>query len=253
MTVSALALAIAALGAPQVQDRGAGPSPAPPVPVLTSVESGMFPQEWTNHEIAAKAESLGADQMERSVNLVREAMAPYPLSLLKKEVRKVYVLKTLKFYGLDYGGTNSSDTVYLTNQGPELGYTDAYVRGSFHHEFSSILLRNHPRFLDQAAWKATVPADFHYGAGGTEALRAGKASISEDPDLAKRGFLTQYSTASQEEDFNMLAEGLFSGEHRFWTLVDGHELLKEKVQVVISFYAKLDARFDEAFFRSLKP
>ncbi|MBS1715951.1 MAG: hypothetical protein JST30_16610 [Armatimonadetes bacterium] len=253
MTVSALALAVAALGAPQVHDRGAAPSPAPAVPVLTSTEAGMFPREWTNHEIAAKAESLEAKEAERSLALVRQAMDAYPTGLLRREVRKVYVLKSLKFYGLDYGGTNSSDAVYLTNQGPELGYTDSYVRGSFHHEFSSILLRNHPTFLDQVSWKASVPNDFQYGSGGTEALRAGKASISEDPALAKRGFLTQYSTASQEEDFNMLAEGLFSGERRFWNLVDEHALLKAKVQVVVSFYAKLDPRFDEPFFRSLKP
>ena len=70
--------------------------------------------------------------------------------------------------------------------------------------------------------------------------------------MAKKGFLTQYSTASQEEDFNMLAEGLFSGEPGFWTLVDEHALLKAKVSVVLGFYSKLDPQFDEAFFKSLR-
>lgn len=229
------------------------PTGRPGVDIDVATSPSMFPDSWTKAPINAKAVPLADEESDRSMGLVRKALANYPASLLQKELKKVYVCQSIQFYGLDYGGTNSTDTVYLTNQGPERGYTDAYIVGSFHHEFSSILLRNHYSSLDEKAWMKCNPADFQYGSGGTDALRSGRASTKFDPKLAEQGFLTQYSQASLEEDFNMTAEGLFSGQPAFWSIFDEHPRFRRKAKLVVSFYAILNGQFNEAYFRSLVP
>lgn len=223
------------------------------IEITVETDSAMFPESWTKSPINAKAERLSVDESDRSITLVKKALSLYPDALLQGELKKVYVCRSIQFYGLDYGGTNSLDSVYLTNQGPTKGYTDSYIVGSFHHEFSSILLRNHFSNLDQSAWAKTNPSDFKYGAGGTEALRSGKASTKYDSTLAAKGFLTQYSQASQEEDFNMTVEGLFSGNSAFWSIYDTCSKFRAKAKLVVSFYSKLNRQFDEAYFRALVP
>ncbi len=221
------------------------------IPVIFVAEDGMFPTDWLTPQINAKAVSLEDTQRQRSSDLLKKAMALYPVKLLKTELSRVYVCKKINFYGLDYGGTNSSDTVYLTNDTPAMGYTDRFFEGSFHHEFSSILLRNHSAFFDEKGWRGANPVGFKYGDGGISALRTGVDNTEIDGELAKTGLLTQYSEASVEEDFNMMVENLFTGGKRFWRLADTYEPLMKKATITIGFYGKLDPLFTEEYFRKL--
>lgn len=223
------------------------------IPVSFLAENGMFPKEWTVEPINAVSADLDVPERERSAKVVLAAMAVYPAEFLKRELKAVYVTASIEFYGLAYGGTNSLDTVYLSNKGAAKGYSDAYIWGSFHHEFSSILLRNHPKLLDDKAWAAANPQGFSYGQGGTEALRDGKASTKYDPALAALGFVAEYAKASFEEDFNMIAEGLFSGNPEFWKLVDENPNLATKARLAMGFYQKLLPEYTEDRFRGLVP
>jgi len=220
------------------------------VQIVLEVDADMFPQSWKDSPINAKAKPLEPGEVGRSAKLVQSALAIYPPEVLKSDLRKVFVCRSIDFYGLTYGGTNSFDTVYLTNNGTGLGYTDSYITGSFHHEFSSILKRNHPTLLDERAWNGANPPEFKYGHGGTEALRMGQASTRLDVTLAGEGFVAQYAKASVEEDFNMVVEGLFSGNPEFWKMVDGHSRLKVKMALAVKFYKTLNPIFTESFFRS---
>jgi len=251
MTLVALLLASAAFAQEPAPKPNHVTDPRSGVPIVLAVEEGMFPESWLGSDINAKATSLDPAQADRSVKLVEQALAKYPVEFLKKELKKVYVCQSIQFYGLQYGGTNSLDTVYLTNQGPGKGYNDAYITGSFHHEFSSILLRNHAAEFDDSAWKSANAKGFKYGQGGTAALRNGQASTKYDPTLASSGFLTQYSQASVEEDFNMIVEGMFSGDKEFWALVDKHSRIKDKVALAVKLYSGFDKQFSEGFFRAL--
>lgn len=218
--------------------------------IVCKNEPDMFPQSWMTEEIDAKSVPLDASEVARSQKAVIQALDCYPAKALKS-LKVIYVSKEISFYGLGYGGTNSLDTVYITNDGPSKGYTDDYIRSTVHHEYSSILLRNFSSYLDQAAWTKTLPPSFTYRQGGTESVRTGTASTRYNPDFMKDGFLAQYATSSQEEDFNMTAEGLFSANPKFWAAVDQYPLLKGKVQIVVNFYKKLDPAFTETFFRTI--
>ena len=219
--------------------------------IVLETEAEMFPKSWLESPINAKAKPLDTDQVDRSGSLVTKALDYYPAEVLKSALTKVYVCRSIEFYGLEYGGTNSLDCVYLTNAGEPKGYSDSYIVGSFHHELSSIFLRNHPENLEDKAWNDCNPEGFKYGQGGTEALRSGQDSTQMDETLAAKGFLAQYAQASLEEDFNMTVEGLFSGNARFWKLVDEHERFRSKARIAIKFYSKLDPVFTETHFRNL--
>ncbi|MBL8064431.1 MAG: hypothetical protein JNM34_01105 [Chthonomonadaceae bacterium] len=222
----------------------------PSVKIVTTTSDEMFPASWRKDPVNAGAQELEKSEVSRSIAIVSRALALYPNDFLEKELKTVYVCKSIKFYGLSYGGTNSLDAVYLTNQGSEQGYTDKYIFGSFHHEFSSVLLRNHPDQLDARQWSKSNPVGFRYGDGGTEALRSGKASTEYEATLAKRGFLTEYSQASLEEDFNMIVEGMFSGDPVFWQFCGRFPKLAKKQQLAAEFYRKLVPGFTSTFFRS---
>lgn len=227
------------------------PALDPGVPVLTEFTAETFPASWQTADIRATAVSLSAEERARSLKVVAKAFSRYPDAVLDRELERVFVLRRINFYGLDYGGTNSSDTVYLANDGAANGYTDSYLEAAFHHELSSIVLRNHMARFDVDGWKAANPTGFRYGDGGTAALRTGQASTAVDERLMADGFVSQYSKASLEEDFNMVAECLFMGRESFWRGVDRHPALAKKAQLAIALYGTLDPVFNEAWFRTL--
>lgn len=222
-----------------------------PVPIYTAVRPGMFPSAWNAREISPIASSLEPEEVNRSFAVLDRAMEKYPEGLLKRNLKKVYVVRRLSFYGVPYGGTNSSDTIYLANAGREMGFSDRFLEESFHHEFSSILLRNYPSLFDRRAWLAANPTGFKYLGDGTMAVRSGSASTKASPRLQQDGFMAQYAMASIEEDFNMIAEALLTGNTDFWRAVRGSPRLKQKADVAIKFYNSLSGSFNETAFKAL--
>ncbi len=227
--------------------------PRTQIPVFTTVHGEMFPESWRKAPISAEATALESKETARSLKVVLRSMEKYPAGVLKQNLKEVYVSKRIAFYGLVYGGTNSLDVVYVSNDGEVKGFTSEYIQGAFHHEFSSILLRNFGANLDMKAWRASQPSGFKYRGDGTSSLREGTASTRYEAEYHKQGFLAQYATSSLEEDFNMMAEGMLTGNPDFWKAIDAHPLLKSKLAAVAKFYGKLDPVFTESYFRKLTP
>jgi hypothetical protein len=223
-----------------------------PVKVFTTLSSDMFPQSWRGGDIDAKATALAPEEVDRSLRLVRLALTRYPEPVLNKNLRRIYLVRDLLFFGVPYGATNSLDCLYLCNRGVREGFTDWYLESSVYHEFSSILLRNYPKFWDEKAWLAANPKGFHYLGDGTQAIRQGAASLDRDPKLYRLGFLTAYSQASVEEDFNVMTESLFMGDSGFWRAVDTYPRLRKKLEVALKLYGGIDRQFTESRFRKLR-
>ena len=108
--------------------------------IIFTADGNIFPSSWYGSGIDAKAESLSAGEIERSKRIIITALDKYPTQLLKNNLKSVYVLKSMSFYGVNYGGTNlPPDIVYAANDGVGMGGTDIVVEQTFHHEFSSVL------------------------------------------------------------------------------------------------------------------
>ncbi len=223
------------------------------VAVVFNYTPAIFPDSWRTEQINAFAVPINPEEIERTKNMAIVSLYQYPVAMLASNLKAVYYLKEMKFYNTPFGGTNSSGNLYLTNDGFSNGYTNDYLEQTFHHEFSSILFRNHPEFLDIAAWnKSNVPG-FIYNdpADGVGAIQKNQSAQNIDTALCRKGILTQYALSAMENDLNTLAQNLFCPNKDFWKVVDKYPRLKTKVLLMISFYNKFSAVYTENYFRRL--
>lgn len=211
-----------------------------------------FPETWRLTPVNAEGEEIAPPEVDRSKWIMIKALGKYGVDLLEYNLKAVYFLKSMRFFNVGYGGTNSSDALYMTNNGYSLGYTDRYIEQTFHHEFSSILFRNYSQVLDTIAWKRANDPTFDYNdpESGVGAIRTGRSSQLPDTALAKYGFLTEYSMSSLENDINTLAQNLFLPDPGFWSIFDKYPKIRTKTRLLILFYNKLDDLYTEQYFRS---
>lgn len=219
------------------------------IEIFCGVRDTMFPESWRKDPINGKATPVPSTEVVRSLDLISKAFSYYPPELLKSKLKTVYVSRTIEFYGLSYGGTNSEDCIYITNGGLIEGFSDQYVEQTIHHEFSSIILREYWNSFPYDVWMNSLPKGFKYRGDGVQSLREGTSDTNQKDEFVRDGFISQYSTSSIEEDFNMLAQNLFMGSPKFWKAYDEYPMLKKKTDLVISVYKGASPRFTKSWFR----
>ncbi|GAB2834008.1 hypothetical protein [Ferruginibacter profundus] len=221
------------------------------VAIVFSYAPEIFPDTWRTAEINAIGRAILPAEIERTKEVAIKALRKYPTPLLAANLKAIYFLKDMEFFKTPFGGTNSSDNLYITSDGISNGYTNDYIEQTIHHEFSSILFRNHPGYLDTAAWNKANEPGFLYNdaAGGVGAIQNNQSSQDVDTMLCKKGILTQYALSAMENDLNTLAQNLFRPNVGFWKAVDKYPRLKTKVMLLISFYAKFNPAYRESYFR----
>lgn len=221
------------------------------VKIVFEVTADVFPSSWYGGEINAKAESLSLSEQTRSAKIVKKAISKYPDKLIKSNLHKVYVFKSLEFFGVPYGGTYTTGKIYLANNGVLNNYTDEYIERGFHEEFSSILKNNYSQFFEEDLWKTINGNGFIYNSlNGYEAIQSGHSSEGPDKEVYEKGFLTEYGMSTMENDFNSFAKQLFLPDKNFWKVTEDYEKLMKKRDLVINFYNKIDTIFTKDFFKN---
>jgi len=221
------------------------------IDIVFDTEPRMFPSNWYCKRIHAEAVSLPKTYRAQAMDILNRAIAKYPEEVLFAYLKKVYVMQSMNFFGVPYGGTNAREMVYLAYENSSPGFSAEYLEGVFHHEFSSVLLRKFQKEFDEEGWLKANPSGFRYGEGGVQAIKNGEASMEYDLDLHPSGFLNKYSLSAREEDFNVFAQNLFSGGLPFWNIVDTYPSIREKTSLMIRFYHRIDPVFTEEYFRAL--
>ncbi|MGV3631666.1 MAG: hypothetical protein ACO1O6_10675 [Bacteroidota bacterium] len=221
------------------------------IPVLFSVHEDSFPDDWQGGDINARGENLDSTEIERSGEIIQKALAKYPDEVLAANLREVYVLHSIKFYDVEYGGTNSTDVVYLSNKGEENGYDAVFLEKTFHHEFSSVLLRNYPELIDQAAWEELNDFDYFDESGGVNSIKNETDGLNYDPAYLEAGFLYQYAASCFENDLNSIAENIFCPTKEYLGFLKKYPKIRKKHDLFVAFYGKIDESFDAAYFKSL--
>ena len=222
-----------------------------PVRIVTSASEVIFPESWRGGKVSASAEAVPVERREIALRVMEAALAKYPAEVLREHLGTLYLVGELRYRNVVTSGTNSRRDVYVKIGAVEKGFTHLHNEGVFHAEFSSILIRNRPQFLDEAAWKATNPSDFTYLGDGVDAVKQGKANTKIDSSLNAQGFLSQYAQSTLENDFNAFAARLWTGDEALWQLSVQHPPIHRKLVLVLRFYQRLHPALDEAFFRSL--
>jgi hypothetical protein len=224
------------------------------VTIEFNYRDSIFPDSWRGGTINGQGENVVPEEKDRTKLALLKGLKKYPDSVLANNLKAVYCLKSMQFYNVGFGGTNSTEEVYITNNGIALGYTNEYIEQTFHHEFSSVLLRNHFTLFDTTAWKnANVPGfEYNDPEEGVGAIRRKQSSQETDTALCKKGFLTQYAYSSMENDVNTIAQNLFCPAPGFWNITDSYERIKKKVILLIKFYHKISYAFTETYFRKFE-
>lgn len=233
-------------------------------------DSSIFPELWRREPFYADAEPIAESQKLRARRIVAQALERYPAELLERTLQQVYLVGSLHFYEpterQHFGGTAHSWAVYLVVKPESEGYSDDYLATTFHREFSTTLLNRHLDRVDFDAWGQANGKDFQYlggsswerndvrgKEGGARAIdrKATSLSLSEDKGDLERGFLTDYSKSSIENDFNEYAARLFRGQSRLWQLAGQHPAAAKKRDLTIAFYRSLHPALDASYFRQL--
>jgi len=240
-------------------------------------DATIFPEPWRRKPFFAEAEPIAEAEKARGRRAVERALARYPKPLLRETIHRIYLVGGLRFYRRhEFAGTANRRDIYLAVPPPEEGYTTRWLIATFHREYSTLLLNRYRGRVDFESWRAASGEDFAYlgssswnssdesdederderqggGGGGVRAIEREAISLSPSADESdlKRGFLTQYSKSSIENDFNEYAAWLFLGRPRLWQWAEQYPAVKQKIELTIAFYNELSPSLDRGYFRSL--
>lgn len=212
--------------------------------LLYDGKSSIFPSSWLDKKINAKATAADRAVFHTDSLFIAKAFSKYPDDIVIKEIKKIQLLGRLRFSGQNFFGTNSRYDLYIALENND------EIERTFHHEFSSMLLRNHPSYKIEEEWKKLSPELL--STSSAAAMKAGYYSTDYAPELLEKGYLGKYSLSNWENDFNMYAEEIFCGGKTFWQLADKYPKLLQKTKLIIRFYQeKIWSGFDEVYFRAL--
>jgi hypothetical protein len=217
--------------------------------ILDQASDEIFPESWRGGKVSASADKLLDSEVERLRAIIDRALAKYPKDFLDSTLKKVYGLGRLEYFGVVTGGTRSADSIYVVCK-PH--FSDEAVERIIHAEYSSILFMKFEKQFDSARWLEVNPPGFEYLGSGSAAVKAGKTSKEFNASNHKRGFLTEYSQASIEEDFNAHVAHLFMGDEAYWKAVRTYPKLKAKSDLVIGFYKQLHKAFNGDRFQQIR-
>lgn len=165
---------------------------------------------------------------------------------------RIYPCHVLEINGRPSAGTLWPMGVVVAEPRSKPAGAAFFAAYTLHHEVSTWLVLGHD--FEWPRWLAVNPADFEYLRNEDEAAQRGwGGSKIADEALLERGFVTQYAQVFRDNDFAEICANLFMGRSEFWAAVDRHELIRKKTQLAIDFFASLDSRFSESYFRSLLP
>lgn len=213
-----------------------------PVIICYNGQTAIFPADWLGKPTRARATAAQKDTFGADSTIIETAMGKYTRALLAEELKHVYVTGRLSFNGQYFSGTNSREDIYIAGSGND------EIEKTFHHEFSSILLRNHSDMQLEIKWRELSPG--LRNGNSASAVQAGLYRTDFDTSLCAKGYLSPYSLSNWENDFNMYAENIFAGGKRFWELTERYPLVKQKMQLVVDFYHKLWPGYTVFFFRT---
>lgn len=221
------------------------------VQVEHEVGPDFLPAAWMGPPAHGAAAPIDAFELSRVVHQLPALLGHYPERVLRANLRSVRLSRTLELFGAPYGGTSFENHVYLTSRGRAEGYTAHYLALLFHHEFSSVLMRNHA--FPTEAWLATNPPEVRYAVDVVEIL----GSIAQNRDmqgsdaLYRIGLLAEYAMVSIEDDVNLYAEVAFVEPSRLAVLAGRYPVVRAKTELLQRFYLSIDRDFAALFDRIL--
>lgn len=214
---------------------------------IYEVNDSFIEKSLKGENLNNSAKQISGYELSRYSVLLPLFFTKYPINIINKEIKTIKLASSLTLFGVSYGGTSIDSTLYLTSSGLNKGYTDLYIEELFHHEFSSILMRNH--HFPKTKFSNHNPSGFKYAQNVDDILRAitHDTSTTGNDALYENGFLTKYSMSTLENDVNMYVEAIFTKPKDLRNLINNHPIIKKKYLIVKKFYLGVNSDFSEIF------
>lgn len=203
------------------------------VVIHSRFKNSFYPESWQNKPIYGKGLQATEENVIRLLPVIENFLKSYPKSIINQNLKNIYIVKDLEFYGKSFGGTWHGDSIYINCNSKVQGYTKLYWKGVLHHEFSSLLMTNH-EFFPKKQWLSLLPNGFHYLGSSRAAL--GKRNVSQaNESLYRQGFLSKYAMSSLENDFNVFVEWGTTRQKELAKALK-NPIIEKKFQLVKEFY-----------------
>lgn len=217
-----------------------------PAEIKTELGALDVPAAWLRPKVNPAWLILHHDEAADWIDLVQSLVNEYPSHLVRDSVDCIFVLKYLRLRNITVGGLAMDRKIFLNvSDGHLQPKTKARLSRIFHHEMSSMLLRQHPHCLNTAKWSAVNEPDFKYqGWAGV----SGKAVDASSEALKSKGFFREYCQSALENDYNIISESLMLGSEELWHDAGTYPRIAQKVIMAIEAYQGFDQRFSMQFF-----
>jgi hypothetical protein len=204
---------------------------------VTYDRDSYFPTRWKRAPVSAQGIQIEPDGAMQLKRLIPGFLSMYPRALIANNLRAIYLLKSMNFYGREYAGAYCRGGIYITSRGEDHGWEDLFRSAMMHSEFSSILYRNYG--FPTGEWSKINESDWRYFGSGKD-FPDRPDLYDETEDLLRKGFICAYGQASVEEDVNMY---IFAAIHRWLSLNSAaarHKRVKQKLEVLTRFYERIN-------------
>jgi hypothetical protein len=183
----------------------------------------------------------------RNVDILQTALERYPVQVIKKHLSVInFAEKITRTDGFNYGGLYNElkSSIYLTDHGSQPH--DDVIR-TFHHEFSSLLLKRNSFEINQ--WADNNPRDFEYSYETTkDSIETyNNASLVGTEADYENGFMDTYGQTWVENDVNEYAAMVFTYPQKFKEIMDQYPRVRGKFLVFLEFYQNIDPIFTEEY------
>ncbi len=195
----------------------------------------------------AKVKPIRHRILSRYPGILLKAFNRYPIKVIQNYLSAVHFAKEIEDNGFQCAGSYDpfKRVVYLVDDGEN---SEKQSMHTFHHEFSSLLLKRHTLLLNP--WFDQNPEGFEYlyKLKRSEMLETYNSSslIGTEIDNEK-GFLNTYAQTNFENDFNEYSAMIFTYPEKFKKIMSQYPRVRGKFQVWLEFYQKIDPIFTEEY------
>ncbi len=199
------------------------------------------PQQWRNSDASYRTVTLL--RRRGALRALAIDLSRYDPAFLKRHLKRVFVLDSLRLRGYAYGGTTDASAGSLYIDFRWLGdWGERREAMGFHHEFSSLWLRALPDRQLLQRWSALNPSGFRY----RHAVSSWRNLAEGDPDLVGNerlyalGFLCGYGQNTLEDDINTYAQYFFGKPTRLQELGERHPAIRRKIALMRDYLQGID-------------
>jgi hypothetical protein len=174
------------------------------------------------------------------------SLRQYPAGFVAKLIGAIFIAGEMHVGGAVAGGTVGPWWIILAAPAG-LGREGIYATSllGVHHELSSFVYRR--RSETPARWAEFSPTGWLYKTDTKDII-----GLADGPaPKPETGFLSLYGTSTEENDFNVYAEMMFTEPDTVARLARKHPLIRRKLDFVMAEYVAVDRRM-KAVFRELR-